>query len=162
MPITTTTASVDDHSRKSCAHNFDDSRLEIGRMVAVLPTLHPTYKISFEFLVSSAGAGWENIIHFTKDDVNDGHTCNQRQIALWTAKNGTRLQFYVSGCVNGAEKVIHPEADINTWNSIVFGEVHFTLYFNEIAVVISVIKLKSRIFISKSLNDRFTYEPLKL
>ena len=118
-------------------------------MVTVLPKLHPTYKISFEFFVSSAGAKWENIIHFTKDDVNDGHTCKERQIGLWTAKNGNRLKFYVSGCVNGAEKVIHPEADINTWNSIEFGQVHFILYSKEIAVVISVMVKISYIYFKK-------------
>ena len=95
-------------------------------MVAVLPTLHSVYKISFQFFVSSAGDDWENIIHFTKSKGNDGHTCHQRQIALWTRQpiGSNRLEFYVSGCVNGAEKVIHPEADINTWNSIEFGQVH--------------------------------------
>ena len=134
MPITTTTASVDDHSSKSCAHNFDDSTPVKGRIFAVLPTLHPIYNISFEFFVSSAGAKWENIIHFTKDNVTDGHTCNHRQIGLWTEQpNGTkpigsnRLQLFVSGCVNGAEKVRkpYPIVDINTWNSIEFGQVHF-------------------------------------
>ena len=94
-------------------------------MVAVLPTLHPTYKISFEFFVWSAGTTWENIIHFTKEDgANDGHSCHHRQIALWTMKSGDRLTFYLAGCVNGAEKVIHPKADKNAWNSIEFGQVY--------------------------------------
>ena len=93
-------------------------------MIAVLPKLQAIYKISFEFLVSSAGHGWENIIHLTKDNVRDGHTCNKRIRALWTKKVGNRLAFYLSGCVNGAEKVIQPSADINTWISIEFGQVH--------------------------------------
>ena len=125
LPITTT---VDNDSSKSCAYNFEDSGLEFGRMVTVLPTFHPTYKISFEFFVLSAGTRWENIIHFTKDNVNDGHTCNHRQIGLWTSDTGSnRLQLYVSGCVNGAEKLLkpYPIVDMNTWNSIEFGQVHF-------------------------------------
>jgi len=102
-------------------------------MVAVLPTLHPTYKISFEFFVWSAGTGWENIIHFTKDNVNDGHSCNQRQIALWTKKSGDQLTFYLAGCVNGAEKVIYPKADTNSWNTIEFGQAHLKLMINNLA-----------------------------
>ena len=88
-----------------------------------------SFQITFEFFVWSAGTGWENIIHFTKDNVNDGHSCNQRQIALWTMKSGDKLTFYLSGCVNGAEKVIHPKADTNTWNSIEFGQVHLKFIF---------------------------------
>ena len=98
-------------------------------MVTILPKLRPTYNISFEFVVSSAGAKWENIIHFTKDNVTDGHTCNHRQIGLWAEQpiRSNRLQLYVSGCVNGAEKVLqsYPIVDINTWNSIEFGQVHY-------------------------------------
>ena len=120
-------------------------------MVAVLPTLHPTYKISFEFFVLSAGAGWENIIHFTKAYDTDGQTCHHRQIGLWTAKHSNRLIFYVAGCVNGAVKVLepYPIADINTWYSIEFGQVHFTLYSKEISVVISVMVKISYIYFKK-------------
>ena len=104
----------------------------MGRMIAILPTLHPIYKISFQFFISSAGAGWENIIHFTKDITHDGRTCNHRLIGLWTMQSidSNRLQLFVSGCVNGAEKVLqpYPIVDINTWNSIEFGQVHFNQY----------------------------------
>ena len=99
-------------------------------MIAVLPTLHTIYKISFEFFVSSAdGNGWSNIIHLTKDNVQNGHSCNQRIRGLWTRKDGNRLKFYLSGCVNGAEKVIYPFANNNTWNSIEFGQVHLNIFF---------------------------------
>ena len=98
-------------------------------MIAVLPILHTVYKISLEFFVSSARNRWENIIHLTKDNVKDGHSCNQRIRGLWTRKAGNQLNFWLSGCVNEAEKVIHPFADMNTWNSIEFGQVHLNIFF---------------------------------
>ena len=108
-------------------------------MIAVLPTLHAIYKISFEFFVSSAGNSWENIIHLTKDNVQDGHSCNRRIRGLWTTKFGNQLQFYLSGCVNGAEKVIYPFADINTWNSIE-GNMSMMLMKNIIIMFFSMTK----------------------
>ena len=37
-----------DHECRECAHDFNDGVVEKGRMVTVLPVIHPVYKISIE------------------------------------------------------------------------------------------------------------------
>ena len=62
-----------DHECSECAHNFNDGEIKMGRMVTVLPVIHPTYKLSLEFyVVSTSGASWNNLFHFTKETEN-GH-----------------------------------------------------------------------------------------
>ena len=62
-----------DHECSECAHNFNDGEIKMGRMVTVLPVIHPTYKLSLEFyVVSTSGASWNNLLHFTKETEN-GH-----------------------------------------------------------------------------------------
>ena len=63
-----------DHECRECAHNFNDGEIAMGRMVTVLPVIHPTYKLSLEFyVVSTSGASWNNLFHFTKETEN-GHS----------------------------------------------------------------------------------------
>ena len=42
-----------------------ETTLERGRLVTILPVVHSVYKLSLEFYVWAASAGWENVFHIT-------------------------------------------------------------------------------------------------
>ena len=114
-----------DHECRECAHNFNDGGLEQGRMVTVLPVIHPTYKLSLEFYVwGLTGGAWDNLFHFTQGTEN-GHSCDLRQFGLWvraisgdTSQLGTHIAF----CVNGAGRNIRPNIGKDRWNSLEYGQ----------------------------------------
>ena len=122
-----------DHECRECAHNFNDGEIAMGRMVTVLPVIHPTYKLSLEFYVvstsagrppTSSGATWNNLFHFTKETEN-GHSCEHRQFALWVSPiegDSSQLNTYISACVNGVGSILLPNVAKDRWNSLEFGQ----------------------------------------
>ena len=130
-----------DHECSECAHNFNDGEIKMGRMVTVLPVIHPIYKLSLEFyVVSTSGASWNNLLHFTKETENGhgpsavrgpggawipGHGCEHRQFALWVSPiegDSSHLNTYISACVNGAGSILLPNVGKNRWNSLEIGQ----------------------------------------
>ena len=112
---------------RECGHDFNDGGMEQGRMVTVMPLIHPVFKVSLEFYVWTVSSDneWDNIFHFTRDTEDDGHTCIHRQIALWVKANpedSRSLITHISACVNGEERVLNPVVSKDALHELEYGQ----------------------------------------
>ena len=116
-----------DHECRECAHNFNDGGVEKGRMVTVMPVIHPVYKISIEFYVwaFSDESQWNNIFHFTKaDDLNE-LDCTHRIAALWIEKNpedSRKINANIQACVNGDRAKVMSVVTKDQWHALEIGQ----------------------------------------
>ena len=116
-----------DHECRECAHNFNDGGVEKGRMVTVMPVIHPVYRISLEFYVWAFNDGneWHNIFHYTTAADVDGYDCIHRVAALWLQQNqqdSKKATTHIQACVNGDKKVLKPVVTKDQWHALEFGQ----------------------------------------
>ena len=117
-----------DHECRECAHDFNDGGVEKGRMVTVMPVIHPVYKISIEFYVwasNSEGSHWDNLFHFAKADDANTIDCIHRSAGMWLQQNegdSRKITTNIQTCVNSAVKVFKPVVTKDQWHALEFGQ----------------------------------------
>ena len=115
-----------DHECRECAHNFNDGGLEQGRMVTVLPVIHPTYKLSLEFYVwGVSGASFDNLFHLTQNKTENKRDCETRQFGLWVspiADNPNEFKTWIEVCVNSGRRYLRPNIGKDRWHSLEYGQ----------------------------------------
>ena len=157
-----------DHECRECAHNFNDGGVEKGRMVTVMPFIHPVYMISLEYYVwainGQSSYGWDNIFHFTKADDADGSDCTHRTAALFVKQNENddrKITNHISACVNGKEKVLNPIVTKDQWHSLEFGQYNKRMEATDVTHHY-YIKLDGQIIYEEQNFDPITFQDVKV
>ena len=155
-----------DYECRECGYNFNDGQVVDGRILSVVPIIHPVYKLTLEFYVLTYGGtdSWNNFFHFTRKSDKSSQSCIENHFGLWVRFNDITTRYstiLVSACVNGKERELWPVVSKGAWHSLEYGQYASRNPKNDTTYHYYV-KVDDEIFHEEQNFDPLTFQDMKV